>query len=260
MIMATKKTDSRKQKITEKASSLVRTKNGKNKHAAKSATSPVADPSAPDLPEVIVAVDATAAGAPKGKGKRAKRANGKVEPSAAGGIADGQGSEMLNSTAAEAGTSPSVRAPKAKGRRAKPAGATNGTTAPTSDARPARDPRLPEPGTVLRKVDRHGAVRCECTVDEDGVRYQGTTYRSLSAAAVAAANDLGIKGAQNGYVFWGLVKPPRATSENPLLRLQKTWDRYVSCARSTLTSASDDQKPELLAAIERHREEQLDAQ
>jgi len=123
---------------------------------------------------------------------------------------------------------------------------------------PARDPRLPEPGTVLRKVDRQGNTRCECTVDADGIRYGGKLYRSLSAAATAAAADLEVKGAQNGYVFWGLSRPARA-GEDPLTRLQKSWDRYQACARSVIATAAAERKAELVAAIERHRSVELAA-
>jgi hypothetical protein len=56
----------------------------------------------------------------------------------------------------------------------------------------ALDSRLPAPGTVLQKLDRHGAVRCECTIEEGGIRYAGTLYRSISAAAMAAAKHLGL--------------------------------------------------------------------
>ena len=78
------------------------------------------------------------------------------------------------------------------------------TSAPEAEAKPADgahvtlaapttpDPRLPAPGTVLEKRDRHGAVRCECTVEEGGIRYAGKVYRSLSSAAMAAAKDLGL--------------------------------------------------------------------
>ena len=117
---------------------------------------------------------------------------------------------------------------------------------------PGRDPRLPEPGTVLRKVDRLGNVRCECTVEAEGIRYGGQLYRSLSAAATAAAADLDVKGAQNGYIFWGLSRPARP-GEDPLTRLQKSWTRYEADARSALATAPADQKPELIAAIARHR-------
>jgi hypothetical protein len=136
--------------------------------------------------------------------------------------------------------------------------ASNGQTS-TSSPPAGRDSRLPEPGTILRKLDRHGNVRCECTVEGDGVRYDGTTFRSLSAAAVAAANDLDIKGAQNGYVFWGLVKPTRQPGEAPLVRLQKSWERYASCARAVLATAPEAQRSDVLAAIGRHREVELSA-
>jgi Protein of unknown function (DUF2924) len=66
----------------------------------------------------------------------------------------------------------------------------------------APDARLPAPGTVLQKRDRHGAVRCECTVEEGGFRYAGEVYRSLSAAAMAAAKGLGLQNkTQNGWAF-----------------------------------------------------------
>lgn len=118
---------------------------------------------------------------------------------------------------------------------------------------PARDPRLPEAGTVLRKLDRLGNLRCECTVVSDGVEYRGKVFKSLSAAAVAAASDLDIKGAQNGYVFWGLVKPSRPGGQNPLQRLEKSWERYAACARSILAGAAGDDRATLLAAVERHQ-------
>jgi hypothetical protein len=130
----------------------------------------------------------------------------------------------------------------------------------SADARtraPARDPRLPEPGAILRRRDRSGNVRCACTINADGVDYAGSTYRSLSAAACAAAKDLGIKGAQNGYVFWGLVKAARATPQAPLVRLQKSWERYSSCVRALVGAISDDEKREVLMALGRHREAAL---
>ena len=44
------------------------------------------------------------------------------------------------------------------------------TGAPAAARTP--DPRLPPPGTVIQKRDRHGAVRCECKVEENGVTAQ----------------------------------------------------------------------------------------
>src|SRR2546422_549131 len=75
---------------------------------------------------------------------------------------------------------------------------------PTSKTEP---PSL-VPGTVLRKLDRKGKTRCECTVEAEGYRYKGTVYGSLSGAAAAAAKDVGLSGTSfNGYVFWGLTRP-----------------------------------------------------
>ncbi len=142
------------------------------------------------------------------------------------------------------------RTEKKNAKRTRRDGAKQPPSSPT--ARPARDPRLPEPGTVLRKTDRQGNLRCQCTVEVDGVRYDGQLYRSLSAAATAAAADLHVKGAQNGYVFWGLSRPARA-GEDPLTRLQKSWARYEACAGSVVATASPERKPELIAAIERNR-------
>ena len=89
-----------------------------------------------------------------------------------------------------------------------PAAATATSDAAATTAT-AADPRLPAVGTVLQKRDRHGAVRCECTVVEDGgIRYAGKLYSSLSGAAMAAAKDLGLASTTaNGFSFWGLAKP-----------------------------------------------------
>ena len=104
------------------------------------------------------------------------------------------------------------------------------------------------PGTVLRKPDRKGKTRCECTVEAEGYRYKGTVYGSLSGAATAAAKDLGLSGTSfNGYVFWGLTKPVRATA---LDRLEHLWNRYSSAALAMLKSA------EKAAALERVKQHQ----
>jgi hypothetical protein len=90
----------------------------------------------------------------------------------------------------------------------------------------ALDLRLPALGTTIEKHDRHGAVRCKCTVEEGGIRYSGKVYTSLSGAAMAAAKDLDLKNkTQNGYIFWGLIKPPRPASD-PLVALERAWERY----------------------------------
>ena len=110
-------------------------------------------------------------------------------------------------------------------------------------ATPRRSPRpapLPAPatsaaltpGTVLRKVDRAGKVRCECTVEAGGYRYKSSVHGSLSAAAAAAAEDIGLSGKSfNGYVFWGLSKP---TGRDPLHRVEHLWQRYSNAATELL--------------------------
>jgi len=86
----------------------------------------------------------------------------------------------------------------------------------TAEATPpdAATSRLPPIGTLITKRDRYGAIRCQCTVVEDGIRYQGRVFRSLSGAAMAAAKDLGLTNpTQNGYTFWGLTKPTRTLAD-----------------------------------------------
>jgi len=127
-------------------------------------------------------------------------------------------------------------------------------TAPAPAAPRTPDPRLPPAGTVLRKRDRHGAVRCECTVEEDGaIRYAGKTYRSLSSAAMAAAKDLGLGGkTQNGFTFWGLSKPPRRPSD-PLANLERAWERYHGNVEALVKNGvTDENRSKVVATIRKH--------
>jgi hypothetical protein len=97
----------------------------------------------------------------------------------------------------------------------------------------ARDPRLPAPGTVLQKKDRQGNVRCECTVEDDCIRYKGAAFRSLSAAAMAASKDLGLSGGANGFLFWGVIKQaPR--SGDPAAALEHAWERFRERAKGIM--------------------------
>ena len=90
----------------------------------------------------------------------------------------------------------------AKRARTTPVTAAAAATDPVTERRPAEgsgrrpaegsESRLPPPGTVIQKLDRYGAIRCECAVEEAGIRYHGNLYRSLSGAAMAAAKDLGL--------------------------------------------------------------------
>ncbi len=129
---------------------------------------------------------------------------------------------------------------------------TTATTKASAGPATERDPRLPPPGTVLRKLDRHNAVRCECTVTADGVEYKGETFRSLSGAAMAAAKDLNISGSQNGYLFFGLAKQERKL-KNPVQVIEKAWDRYS--ARVKAISAAN-----LDAGMKRELAELLESQ
>jgi hypothetical protein len=125
------------------------------------------------------------------------------------------------------------------------------TAAPAAPRSP--DPRLPAPGTLLQKRDRHGAVRCECTVEADGIRYAGKVYRSLSAAAMAAAKDLGLTNrTQNGFVFWGLSKPPRKAGD-PLVALERAWERYHgNVAALVKERVTDENRAAVLSTIKKH--------
>jgi hypothetical protein len=126
--------------------------------------------------------------------------------------------------------------------------ATKASTGPAE-----RDPRLPPVGTVLKKLDRrHGAVRCECKVVEGGFEYKGEFFKSLSGAACAAAKDLGISGAQNGFVFWGIVKEPRAT--NPVQAIEKVWERYNARVKAIAGAGLDaGTKKQVAELLEEHR-------
>jgi hypothetical protein len=110
--------------------------------------------------------------------------------------------------------------------------------------------RLPPVGTVIKKLDRHGAVRCQCTVDEAGIRYKGRVFRSLSGAAMAAATDLGLTNkTQNGFTFWGLTKPGRKLAD-PEAALNKAWGRFHGMA--VAQGATDETRPQVRTALRAH--------
>ena len=112
--------------------------------------------------------------------------------------------------------------------------------------------RLPPAGTVIKKVDRHGAVRCHCTVVEDGIRYKGRVFGSLSGAAMAAAQDLGLKNkTQNGFTFWGLTKPSRKL-DDPRAAVKKASARFEKLAVTALKATSERNRPQVLAELEAH--------
>jgi hypothetical protein len=67
---------------------------------------------------------------------------------------------------------------------------------------PTRDPRIPPPGTVLRR--RHGGEEIEVRVLREGFAFRGRTYPSLSAVARE------VTGARwNGLLWLGLARRAR---------------------------------------------------
>lgn len=123
----------------------------------------------------------------------------------------------------------------------------------TTTAAALSDSRMPAIGTVLQKRDRQGTLRCECEIVEGGVRYAGTVYRSLSAAAVAAAKDLGLAAKQmNGFTFWGVSKPSRPAVD-PLGGLERAWNKYQVRLEAVLERAkAGEHKEPALTTLVRH--------
>ncbi len=75
----------------------------------------------------------------------------------------------------------------------------------------ARDPRIPAPGTIITR--RYKGRDLRLTVLEEGFRFEGTVYRSLTAAALKATGYPAISGPH----FWrldGSAQPGGATSES----------------------------------------------
>jgi hypothetical protein len=134
-------------------------------------------------------------------------------------------------------------------RAAKPAA--DASVTPPAPGTP--DPRLPPPGTLLQKRDRHGAIRCECTVEAGGFRYAGQVYRSLSAAAMAAAKDLGLANkTQNGWTFWSITKPARSPSD-PLAALERVWERYQGNVEALVKQGvTEENRSRVVTAISKH--------
>jgi hypothetical protein len=147
-------------------------------------------------------------------------------------------------------TQPETAAQEAAAAAPKPA---TPAAKPTPIAPQTPDPRVPAPGTLLQKRDRHGAVRCECTVEADGIRYAGKVFKSLSAAAMAAAKDLGLTNkTQNGFVFWGLSKPPRQPSD-PLVAIERAWERYHGNVEALVKDGiTDENRVKVLTTIKKH--------
>ncbi len=80
--------------------------------------------------------------------------------------------------------------------------------ASTPESVPARDPRLPVPGTVLTRV--HGKAEHRVTVLDDGFEYKGKPYRSLSKIAREITGT-----SWNGFLFFlgrkGSAREPKGS-------------------------------------------------
>lgn len=120
------------------------------------------------------------------------------------------------------------------------------------------DPRLPATGTILQKRDRYRTVRCECIIEEHGIRYAGNVYQSLSAAAIAAARDLGLNNkTQNGFLFWGVSKPPKRLND-PIAALDRAWERYFRSVSALMTTGITDENRSKVATTIREHAEAID--
>lgn len=75
--------------------------------------------------------------------------------------------------------------------------ATRSQPAPAATKQPTRDPRLPEPGALLRRVYEGRVI--EVTVSDDAFVMNGTRYRSLSKIAREVTGT-----PWNGFAFFGL--------------------------------------------------------
>lgn len=98
-------------------------------------------------------------------------------------------------------------------KQAKPAGRTRKTTT-TKGAKPtpatpratgARDPRLPASGTTITRTFKGKELRL--TVLDEGFRFEGEVYRSLTATALKATGYPAVSGPH----FWKLTAPTAAT-------------------------------------------------
>jgi hypothetical protein len=70
---------------------------------------------------------------------------------------------------------------------------------------------------------------------------------------MAASKDMGLGGrAQNGYLFWGVIKQTLRASD-PVAALEKAWARYEQRAKLILeTNLDDELREKLQAAVGKH--------
>ena len=91
-------------------------------------------------------------------------------------------------------------------------------------------------------------------MEDGGIRYRGKMYSSLSAAAVAAAKDLGLASkALNGNVFWGLSKPG-GTGSDPISAMERAWARYTDVVQYAASGNAGVDRGKLRTLIGKHVE------
>jgi len=58
--------------------------------------------------------------------------------------------------------------------------------------------------------------------------------------------------AQNGYLFWGIIKQP-ARESDPVAALDRAWERYEARAKGILESSlADETKATVLSTVRKH--------
>jgi hypothetical protein len=115
---------------------------------------------------------------------------------------------------------------KKKQPKTKPAGKARKTpkappvvTAPKAERAPRtreRDTRLPPAGTTIVRPYKGRDIRVQ--VLDDGFRWEGNEYRSLSALAAKVTGAASI----NGYLFFHLTGASAAATSKPSKRKEKT--------------------------------------
>jgi hypothetical protein len=110
---------------------------------------------------------------------------------------------------------------------------------------------MPAVGTVIQKRDRKGQLRCECTVVDGGVSYKGTTYKSLSAAALASSRDLGLQTKTvDGWAWWGLKsRVAGASKKNVVESLERAFEKYRARVEDAVEAAGADDAAKLRDAL-----------
>jgi hypothetical protein len=116
----------------------------------------------------------------------------------------------------------------------KVAGRTRGSSKKGAAATPARtrDPRTPAPGTVIKRTFKGKELRL--TVLDEGFRFEGTVYRSLTAAALRATGYPAVSGPR----FWKTDGHAAATSKRAAKRERTAETTDVATPPATAAAAA----------------------